>query len=235
MKLHTAEKIGTPLGTSAMCDMRCILKYTHLLWDFNGTIFSDMEAGIVSVNQMLRERGIAEIADLTAYREVFDFPIKDYYAMLGFDFEKESYETVLAPMWVELYNIHSQKSGLSLYVKEILEKLNKMGIEQSVLSACEIKMLTETLKKLEIYDYFKHVWGLDNIHAASKLHLAEKWRAENPDAKVLYLGDTLHDAETAKVLGSDCILYAGGHQSRRRLEKAGCPVIGDLRELLDYL
>ncbi len=214
---------------------RCALKYTHLLWDFNGTILSDMEAGIVSVNQMLEERSIPQIESIEAYREIFDFPIKDYYAALGFDFEKESYETVLAPMWVELYNIHSQSAGLCPHVEETLQRVADLGLEQSILSACELRMLTDMLIKLGVYDYFTHVWGLDNIHAASKLHLAEKWRAENPDAKVLYVGDTLHDAETAKILGADCVLYAGGHQSRRRLEGAGCPVVDDLAEIICYL
>ena len=59
------------------------MKYTHLFWDFNGTIFADMEAGLISTNIMLRERGIREIKDLDEYREVFNFPIKDYYRVIG--------------------------------------------------------------------------------------------------------------------------------------------------------
>ena len=74
------------------------MKYTHIIWDFNGTIFADMDAGIVSVNKMLEERGLPIIPNIEYYRDIFDFPIIDYYRGLGFDFEKESYEDVLAPM-----------------------------------------------------------------------------------------------------------------------------------------
>ena len=81
------------------------MKYTHLMWDFNGTIFDDAEAGIKSVNKMLLERGLAPIPSKERYQEIFDFPIEDYYRSLGFDFEREPYE-VLAPIWVDLYNMN---------------------------------------------------------------------------------------------------------------------------------
>ena len=49
------------------------------------------------------------------------------------------------------------------------------------------------------------------------------------------IGDTDHDAEAAKAMGTKCVLYTGGHQSRRRLE-AVCPnVIDDLAQLPDLL
>ncbi len=45
------------------------------------------------------------------------------------------------------------------------------------------------------------------------------------------VGDTQHDAEVAAALGTGCVLYTGGHQSRKRLE-AVCPhVIDDLAQL----
>jgi len=49
------------------------------------------------------------------------------------------------------------------------------------------------------------------------------------------VGDTQHDAEVAKALGTKCVLYTGGHQSRARLE-AVCPnVIDDLAQLPQLL
>ena len=60
-------------------------QYTHVLWDFNGTVYDDMEACLRSVNEMLSERGLP-VLSAEAYREVFDFPVKDYYAKIGFDF-----------------------------------------------------------------------------------------------------------------------------------------------------
>ena len=210
------------------------MKYTHLMWDFNGTIFDDAEAGIKSVNKMLCERGLAPIPSKERYQEIFDFPIEDYYRSLGFDFDKEPYE-VLAPIWVDLYNMNAENAGVCEGVKETMEEVKALGIEQSVLSACEFGMLTRYLKKLGVDGYLTEVMGLDNIHARSKLALAHEWIKNNPGARVLMIGDTTHDFETAEALGADCVLYAGGHQSRAKLEKCGCPVIDHIREIVDYL
>ena len=67
------------------------MKYTHIVWDFNGTLLDDIMAGIDAVNDMLSRRGIATIQSVEDYRELFCFPIIEYYAKLGFDFEKEDY------------------------------------------------------------------------------------------------------------------------------------------------
>ena len=211
------------------------MKYTHIIWDFNGTIFADMDAGIVSVNKMLEERGLPIIPNIEYYRDIFDFPIIDYYRGLGFDFEKESYETVLAPMWVELYNQNAQNSTLVDGVKDTIEKIKEMGLGQTVISACEQGMLDRYLKKLGVYENFDEVLGLDNIHAGSKTHIARAWKERNPESKILFIGDTTHDAETAAVMGGDCILFCGGHQSRAKLEATGHDVIESMSELVEYI
>ena len=210
------------------------MKYTHLFWDFNGTILADMEAGMESTNQMLRERALPEIDGIDAYRELFDFPIKEYYRGLGFDFEREPYE-VLAPIWVNIYNEKSKKSTLVLGVKEALECVSHLGLRQVVFSATERDMLMRQLSELGVNDFFDEIIGLDNIHAESKIHLAKKWREAHPEAKILYVGDTVHDAENAKVLEADCLLFTGGHQSRKRLESCGYPLIERIAEIIHYL
>ena len=78
------------------------MKYTDIVWDFNGTLLDDIRAGIDAVNEMLARRDLATIQSVEQYRELFCFPIIDYYAKLGFDFEKEDYYSVLAPEWVAL-------------------------------------------------------------------------------------------------------------------------------------
>lgn len=210
------------------------MKHTHLFWDFNGTIIADMQAGLDSTNQMLRERSLPEIDGISAYREIFDFPIKEYYRRLGFDFKREPYE-YLAPIWVDIYNEKSRDATTVDGVKETLEMARELGICQVVFSATEREMLIRQLTALGVIDYFDEIIGLDNIHAESKLHLAKNWRNAHPEAKILYVGDTAHDAENARVLDADCLLFTGGHQSRRRLEGCGYKLIDDIREVIDNI
>ena len=210
------------------------MKYTCVIWDFNGTIFDDMQAGIVSVNKMLAERGLDIIPSVEHYREIFDFPIKEYYRGLGFDFEREPYE-VLAPVWVELYNQNAENAGLCPSVAETMKALRDKGIRQVIISACEINMLEYYLGKLGVREYLDDVVGLDNIHAGGKIERSLEWKKKNADEKMIMIGDTTHDAETAKALGADCVLYAQGHQSRARLSACGCPMVDDIAELIEYV
>ncbi len=209
-------------------------KYTHLVWDFNGTIFDDVDAGIVSTNKMLCDRGLDPIRDVEHYRSIFDFPIEEYYRKLGFDFEKEPYG-VLAPIWVELYEQNAEGSGLVAGVLETMKAVHERGISQIVLSACEKNMLIGYLRKFGLLEYLDEVMGLDNIHAKSKLDLARAWREQSDGVRALMIGDTTHDFETAELLGADCVLYCGGHQSRQRLEVKGCPLIDKIENILDYI
>ena len=107
-------------------------------------------------------------------------------------------------------------------------KRNKKYFEQHLSTAPII------VSELGVSDCFDEVIGLDNIHAESKLHLAKKWRESNPEARILYVGDTVHDAENARILGADCLLFTGGHQSRRRLAKCGFPMIDNIREIAKH-
>jgi phosphoglycolate phosphatase len=215
--------------------MEIDVKYNYLFWDFNGTVFNDVDAGIRAVNKMLAERGLEVIGSVEKYREIFDFPVIDYYRALGFDFDKEPYYEVLAPMWVDLYNEYSRESVLCDGVSTTLAAVRELGVKQILFSATEINMLMGQLCSLSIADRFDEVIGIDNIHAGGKLHLAKKWREEHPDAKILYVGDTVHDAENARVLGADCLLYLGGHQSRERLAGCGCSLIESITEILDHI
>ena len=211
------------------------MKYTDIVWDFNGTLLDDIKAGIDAVNDMLSRRGLATIDSVQAYRELFCFPIIDYYAKVGFDFEKEDYYTVLAPEWIALYLENYKHSTLTPDAKRVLQQLQEQGYAQTLLSATELVMLQGQIKDLGLETYFDEVWGLDNIHAGGKLSRAVAWRESHPDAVALFVGDTIHDYEVATAAGADCILYARGHQSRVQLQSCGCPIIESLPELLNYL
>lgn len=211
------------------------MKYTDIVWDFNGTLLDDIKAGIDAVNDMLSRRGLATIDSVEQYRALFCFPIIDYYAKVGFDFEKEDYYTVLAPEWVALYMENYKHSTLSAHAVQTLQALRDRGYTQTLLSATELDMLKGQLRDLGLEQYFCEVWGLDNIHAGGKLARAVAWREAHPNAKALFVGDTIHDWEVANAAGADCVLYCGGHQSRAQLEGCGCPILDSLSELEDFL
>ena len=102
-------------------------KYTHLIWDFNGTIMDDVKAGIDSVNQMLSERSLPIIPSVEAYRDIFDFPIEEYYRSLGFDFVKASLCNLTTCPW---HPQHSLERLIGLF--PCISSAQKEGIMSNV-------------------------------------------------------------------------------------------------------
>ena len=209
-------------------------KYTHLLWDFNGTIYADMNASRMATNCLLKSRGLKEISTLEEMRQNFGFPVKDYYEHLGFDYSAEKYEDIAAE-WIKLYSVMSERAVLCEGVAEVITKLHNDGYVQSIISACEHTLLQEKLKELCIAHLFCNVSGTNDVNAHSKSQVALKWRECNPDATALMIGDTPHDYEVASLIGVDCILYSGGFVSEARLKAMGVPVIGKFDELFSYI
>ncbi len=210
------------------------MRYTHIVWDFNGTIVNDVEAGIKSENVLLARRGMPLLEDVEYYRSIFTFPIVDYYKKLGHDFERDPYEK-LSVEWTEQYQLFSKDAPLNEGVTELLDWLHAQGCKQIVLSASELGLLREQLRHLGVLDRFDEVLGLDNVEAYSKLKLAEDWLRREKPGRTLVIGDTQHDAETAEALGADCLLLTLGHQSRRTLERFGVPVLDSFAQVRAWL
>ena len=203
--------------------------YTHLIWDFNGTILDDVDACIRSANMLLTAYNLPTLHSREEYKRYFGFPIIDYYRRLGFDFDRIPYD-VLAPEWVGYYLENVKGAPLCPAVTVAFDRAKAAGLSQWVLSATEQEMLTRQITDLGILDRFDGILGMDTIHAHSKEAIAVAWRESHPDARALMLGDTDHDATVAKTMGADCILLTTGHQSRAVLEKCQCIAVVDSAE-----
>lgn len=209
--------------------------YTHIVWDFNGTLLDDLSACIFSANALLARHGLPPLRDTEAYRAVFGFPIEDYYRRLGFDFEKTPY-SALAVEWVDLYNLYAKKASLFPSVPSLLARAREYGKRQLILSATQLGMLERQVEELGIRPFFDTLLGLDNIHAHSKTQLAVAWRKQNQNARALLIGDTEHDLETARAMQADCILLCCGHRPESALRSCGAlAVFRDHAELSAHL
>lgn len=208
--------------------------YTYCIWDFNGTVLDDVDLGVYSVNTLLEKHQIELRLSKSEYRACFDFPIIDYYRKLGFDFEKTPYD-ILAKDWVEIYLDNLDRAGLPSDLISSLNFFRENGVLQSILSASENEMLNRQVRGLGIAQYFEDVMGIDNIYGDSKLAIARKWRDAHPEDKVIFIGDTTHDIETAKVLCADCYIVCAGHQCRERFADCNVKLFESLSELVAYL
>jgi len=204
---------------------------TTIIWDWNGTLLNDLDLCIDSINSLLRKRSL-KILDHSSYKEVFSFPVKNYYEVIGFDFTKEDFD-IPAKEFIDLYDSRVESCPLHLSAVEVLEYFRKKGCLQFVLSAMKQPMLEKTLKHNHIFHFFEGVAGLNNHYAVSKVkrgkELLSEFGIDTEDAWMI--GDTNHDFEVARELGIRCILVADGHQSEERLKETGAEVVSSLSEL----
>ena len=202
-----------------------------IIWDWNGTLLNDTILAVESMNSMLTKRGLPELS-IGQYKKVFTFPVKDYYQIIGFDFDKEPFE-IPALEFIDQYNQMVWDCSLHENAKEVLTHFKNCGMDQYILSAMKQEMLDKCLEYYSISHFFEQVSGLDDHYANSKLD-AGRVMLKSLDVEpgeLLLIGDTIHDFEVASKLGCSCILVSNGHQSYERLKSTGAQVIEDLAQL----
>ncbi len=206
-----------------------------IIWDFNGTLLDDAEVCIGCMNQLLAERSLP-LLDQDRYKDIFTFPVRDYYEVLGFDFDREPFD-VPAHQFIDLYRARLSSAPLHKGIGDILEFIQTLGIRQVVLSAMEQDFLDQTIRSKGIEPYFEKVLGINNHLGDGKLELAAVMlaRLNVPPDRLCLIGDTVHDYEVALETGIPCILVADGHQSFSRLKKLDCPVLESLSGLREAM
>lgn len=210
-------------------------KIKYIIWDWNGTLFNDVQLGVDIINNLLKDNNLPQIT-FDKYRDIFTFPVSDYYQIAGFDFNKTSFE-ILGKKFMDEYERRKYEMNLFEGAREVLELARSRGIKQSVLSAYKQDTLVEILNHYKISEYFESIIGLDNIYAGSKEHLGIELRKKlsyNED-EILFVGDTLHDADVAKAMNVKCILISKGHQSQKKLLENGNVVLSDISELKNII
>jgi len=205
--------------------------YRHLIWDWNGTLLDDVEDCLAVLNDMLKKRGLRPLSH-QQYRELFNFPVLDFYQQIGFDFKAESFDDV-AREYHAGYARRLPDCRLHPGAQQILRAAADAGYTQSLLSAYPQTALENALNFFQVGAWFVRVVGLDDYYAHSKLENGKRFIKElkiDPN-QILLIGDTLHDFEVAGAMGTDCVLLTSGHQPRRRLQSCGARLFDTLMDL----
>lgn len=206
-------------------------KIKHIIWDWNGTLFDDVRLCLDIINGVLVRRNLNALS-LEEYRNIFTFPVQDYYEKAGLDFSKYSFE-ILGREWMDEYEIRKSSCGLHKGAEDALRKISQKEIGQSILSAYSQNTLEEIVQHFGIKKYFSHMVGLNHIYATSKIENGKELMKKlgNGKGEILFIGDTVHDFEVAKEIGAGCILIADGHQDKDKLEACNVPVFNSIKDI----
>lgn len=214
---------------------RPLPEYRHVVWDWNGTLLDDTWLCCEALNAMLAERGLP-LVDPADYTRIFEFPVQNVYRKVGLLPDEAEFERI-SRHFVATYESRKAECVLHHGALELIDRLADLGFTHSVLSAYHSDLLANTLETMSLAPRFRKLCGGSDIHARSKAerarHHLQDLAVESHDA--LYIGDTTHDLESARVMGVDCILVAHGGQHRSRLEGHGARVINNFAELLAEL
>ena len=211
--------------------------YKNIIWDWNGTLLDDVQLCNDIINIQLVKRSLPAIS-LKTYREIFTFPVKDYYIKAGFDFKDESFEKI-GKDFIDEYEIRKTNCSLFPNTMEILSRIKLMNIKQYLLSAYKHDTLEKLIEHFNLSQYFESINGLNHIYADGKLELGKRLmqeiREHDKEGKTLLIGDTVHDYEVASEIGADCFLISTGHQDESKLRVLDIPVLSNIKEVLKLL
>ena len=138
--------------------MNCLVK---IVWDWNGTLLNDVDLCFSCINRLLVSHDLKPLDTLSQYREVFTFPIEDYYKRVGFDFDKIPF-SMLAHEYMEDYQEKSYACDLHSDVLDVVNKAKNLGFSQTVLSASKMDYLLKQMETLHVDDEIYFVG--DSVH-----------------------------------------------------------------------
>lgn len=212
-----------------------IRAYKHVIWDWNGTLLDDVKVVINVMNNLLGRHNLP-LLDIEKYKNIFTFPVKDYYAQLGFDFNVQTFEE-LASEFISEFCSEKYQFRLHSGVEEVLDFIDRLGIGQSILSASKEQELIDVVTRLNISNYFITIAGLNDHYAISKVKRGKDLLASLglEPYEILLVGDTVHDYEVSKEIGCDCLLISNGHQSCQRISNCNTTIIETISEIVDFI
>ncbi|WP_336051946.1 HAD family hydrolase [Streptomyces sp. CA2R101] len=205
---------------------------THIVWDWNGTLFHDIDAVIGATNSAFAEIGLEPIT-LETYRDLYCVPIPRFYERLMGRLPTDAEWLVMDEAFHRHYDTHRLGCELAEGVEMLLEGWQTAGRSQSILSMYGHDELLPIVRGFGIESRFVLVEGRTGPSGGTKsAHMVRHLAAmEGVDpARTVVIGDAVDDAVAAGDAGAHAVLYTGGSHSRGSLAAAGVPVVDTLAE-----
>ncbi|MBG0854832.1 HAD family hydrolase [Streptomyces spinoverrucosus] len=205
---------------------------SHIVWDWNGTLFHDNDAIIGATNAAFAELGLEPIT-LEQYRALYCVPVPKFYERLMGRLPTDAEWLVMDETFHRYYAEHRVRCGLTDGVEELLVDWAVGGRSQSILSMYGHEELVPLVRGFGIEAHFIRVDGRTGPSGGSKAehmvrHLAAL--ASVDPSRTVVIGDAADDAVAARHVGAKAVLYTGGSHGRASLEEAGVPVVDSLGE-----
>ena len=144
-----------------------IHSYKHIIWDWNGTLFDDIDLCIDIMNKMLIKYNLKQMTH-EMYKNIFTVPVISYYEKLGFNTNDGTF-SVVGKEFMDKYEERRDEADLYHNTKKVLGTIKNMGIQQSILSGYFQDTLDEIIPHYGLENYFDKLIGLGDVYGGSKI------------------------------------------------------------------
>ena len=184
-------------------------KYTHLVFDIDGTIIDSAKINMLSLQETVEElRGeVIPLEDL-----YFSFGIPGIRAMeiLGFPEPAEALRT-----WIRNYTACSERLGMPLFpgMREILDRLQGRGVSLGIITSKIREEYDDHFGRRGLIELFPYVVTASDTPKGKPYPdpmLEYLRRTGAAPEEVLYFGDTAYDMDCARAAGVDHALVLWG-------------------------
>lgn len=166
----------------------------QVIFDWSGTLSDDESLTFDLTNQVLQHFGSKPVNRETYQRE-FQIPIENFYRKYIGNVPREEIDAV----FFDLYQKSKHSSHLFDRVDDLLSLLKIRNMDVYLLSTIQSGLLTAVAEDQGIKPLVKNIYGgaADKRRVLPKLLMHENIQAD----ETLYIGDTVHDIETAHASG----------------------------------
>lgn len=200
--------------------------FSHFIFDFDGTL-ADSRLNIAnSFNFALKERNLATIEDALIHPLIGKKNLEQMF-ILFYPELSENLVADLIALFREYQSSHAvEEIMLFPDVKETLTSLKLAGAELAILTTKNTKQISNIADQLGIYSLFNIIYGTglpygEKPEGRCVDYLLTQFSSEPQKQRVVMIGDSSVDAETAKNGGIDFLGVPYGTDDPQQLLEIG--------------
>lgn len=190
----------------------------NIILDWSGTVVDDLAPVLKATNAVFRDFGRAEMS-LEDFRENFQLPFSKFYAEFLPEATAEGLESLYHRFFVNL----QEEVALLPGARDFLDFCRKTGRRLFLLSTIKREHFEKQAEQLDVKRYFEHAY-VEIFDKREKIRDILKVHALHPK-ETLFVGDMMHDIETARHGGILGIAVQTGFDPISKLLKASPAVI----------